>query len=107
MRSAPDISRNICRTVIAAVLFAASTGAVVTAADDRAIDFNRDIRPILSENCFYCHGQDPAKRKADLRLDHRETAVDFGAITPGDVENSSLLETAGARSQRASKGASA
>ncbi|MFO0013956.1 MAG: PSD1 and planctomycete cytochrome C domain-containing protein [Planctomycetota bacterium] len=55
-------------------------------------DFNRDIRPILSENCFYCHGQDGKKREAGLRLDTRQEAVDSGAIVPGDVSASELIE---------------
>src|SRR4051794_13358667 len=62
------------------------------AASPKAIDFNRDVRPILSENCFACHGQDASHRKADLRLDVRESAVESEAIVPGDVEASVLVE---------------
>ncbi len=55
------------------------------------VSYNQDVRPILAENCFYCHGQDPNKRKADLRLDVREAAVEFGAFVPGKPEESELV----------------
>jgi mono/diheme cytochrome c family protein len=55
------------------------------------IEFNRDIRPILAENCFRCHGPDSASRQADLRLDRREVAVSTGAITPGKPDESKLI----------------
>ncbi len=53
--------------------------------------FNRQIRPILAENCFACHGPDSASRKADLRLDRREVAVKVGAIVPGKPDESEMI----------------
>lgn len=53
------------------------------------IDFNREIRPILSEYCFACHG--PGDQESGLRLDVRDVAIETGAIVPGEVEESELL----------------
>ncbi|HTL57302.1 MAG TPA: DUF1553 domain-containing protein [Candidatus Limnocylindrales bacterium] len=60
-------------------------------------EFDRDIRPILAENCYPCHGPDQNKRKAKLRLDLREDAIKVlpngeCAIVPGDLSRSKLVE---------------
>jgi hypothetical protein len=53
--------------------------------------FNRDIRPILADLCFACHGPDESHREAGLRLDTREGAMDHGVIVPGDLDGSELI----------------
>ncbi|MEY2795461.1 MAG: hypothetical protein RIR10_1177 [Planctomycetota bacterium] len=56
------------------------------------ISFDREIRPILSEKCYHCHGVDSAQRKGDLRLDERAAAVSSGAIVPWQPKRSGLVE---------------
>lgn len=72
-----------------------ATTLVLTAAAWSApgkIEYNRDVRPILADNCFACHGPDSAARKADLRIDNREDAIKSEAIVPGKPDKSPLVE---------------
>jgi mono/diheme cytochrome c family protein len=62
----------------------------VVEAASGSLSYNRDVRPILSENCFACHGPDAAERAAGLRLDTREGALAKGAVVPGDREASEV-----------------
>jgi hypothetical protein len=80
---------RVCNVVVLAVL-ALEISSARAATND--IQFNRDIRPILSENCFVCHGHDKNNRKAKLRLDDRDVAIEREAIVPGKPEQSKLVE---------------
>src|SRR5262245_10077980 len=70
----------------------AGGGAVFAANSEYSVHFNRDVRPILAENCFRCHGPDKNRRKGKLRLDVREVAIEREAIVPGKPEQSKLVE---------------
>lgn len=84
------------RFVCALVLFIESVPATCGQGSKTPIDFNRDVRPILSENCFVCHGPDEAQRKAKLRLDTRDGALaklrgGGHAVVPGKLAASELV----------------
>src|SRR5688500_13392967 len=77
--------------VFAGLVILVSAAATSALAADK-LQYNRDIRPILAENCFACHGPDSAARKSDLRLDLRAAAVEYGAIVPSKSSESLLVE---------------
>lgn len=84
----PDETTSMPRVLaLAGVLLLASR---IVAAEP-AVDYTRDIKPILADRCYACHGPDEKQRKAKLRLDVRDVAVK-SAITPGKSAESELAE---------------
>jgi mono/diheme cytochrome c family protein len=81
-------------SVLVAAVWASSSLLLPAAAAEDEIDFEKQIRPILSTHCYECHGPEVEKRESDLRLDRKEYAfVDLGGyqnIVPGDPEESEL-----------------
>src|SRR6187549_3435259 len=82
---------------VRSAVFVASLIAAVASAAEPKVSFNHDIRPILSDKCFACHGPDANKRQAGLRLDIRDVAtkpLESGetAIVPGKAAMSELLK---------------
>jgi len=75
------IRPTACLIVLAASLQAAEP-----------VSYSRQVLPLLSDNCFLCHGPDAKTREADLRLDVREAAIEAKAIVPGNPKKSSLIQ---------------
>ena len=85
---------RILEMLVAGALFAVNCSSLTWGQDSDSIRFNRDIRPLLSEYCFQCHGPDSAARAADLRLDDRQSVLlarnGNPTVLPGDSATSEL-----------------
>ncbi len=100
----PIASRSLLRPLNLLILGACAGSALAENSQDNPILFNRDIRPILSDKCYTCHGPDPANRKTKLRFDMESGATaDLGggrfAIVPGDAAKSEMIRRVSAQTK--------
>src|SRR2546423_1049031 len=72
--------------------------AIAALSEERPADFTRDIQPILADNCYFCHGPDSNKRKADFRLDRLDPKLGpfaprdgYSILRPGEPDESVLV----------------
>ena len=89
----PDMKNHISIPLRLVILFCVVGTAAVSNGEDK-IDFDRDIRSLLSNNCFQCHGPDENAREADLRLDMRDSVFSDdheGLIVPNEPDESELI----------------
>src|SRR5437868_2472316 len=84
--------RRSVSLLMVSLTLASTTSWDALAAEPSEIQFNKQIRPILAEHCFKCHGSDEKARKGKLRLDVRDEAIAKKAILPGDVDHSGMVE---------------
>ena len=91
----PDRQPKPFAAILLALIVLAAAVSPALGAEPAEVRYNRDVRPILSDRCFRCHGPDSASRQADLRLDRRDSAVSdrdgSPAISPGKPEASELV----------------
>lgn len=89
----PDRGKRLRPAQIGVALIGLCLSASLTsAAGEQTLTYNRDIRPILSDKCFYCHGPDKNHRDGKFRLDVRDSAIAKRAIVPGKTADSKLVD---------------